>query len=103
VSRKTPPSSHHETRLAYLGGKKKFPLLKEETWRDDAGEVTRYSLAYIDPLRFQGDNGRILGYDNAHGHHHRHFCGVVTPVHFTGYEQLARQFEHEADKLRRTR
>lgn len=22
---------------------------------------------------YQGDNGRVIGYDNAHGYHHRHY------------------------------
>ena len=37
--------------------------------------VTRYNLAYINPTIYAGDNGRVLGYDNAHGHHHRHYMG----------------------------
>jgi hypothetical protein len=80
-----------------------FHSSKEEVWRDAAGEVVRYSLAYIDPWIFAGDNGRVLGYDNAHGHHHRHFCGVETPVAYTSYEQVARRFLQEVEQLRRRR
>ncbi len=29
--------------------------------------VTRYNLAYINHEMFQGDNGRVLGFDNATG------------------------------------
>jgi len=39
---------------------------------DAKGKVVRYNLAYINHDIFQRDNGRVLGYDNAHGTHHRH-------------------------------
>lgn len=41
-----------------------------EVWGDvgkDKTVVTRYNLAYINQAMFQGDNGRVLGFDNAHG------------------------------------
>ncbi|GAC1430952.1 MAG: DUF6516 family protein [Acidobacteriaceae bacterium] len=75
--------------------------MKEEVWRDDAGTVTRYSLAYIDPGMFAGDNGRLLGYDNAHGHHHRHYRGVQTEYAFDGFDRLLKRFENEVRELRR--
>ena len=37
------------------------------------------------------DNGRVLGYDNNHGHHHRHFMGQVEAVEFESYEATAAQ------------
>jgi hypothetical protein len=37
-------------------------------------------------LIFSGDNGRVLGYDNAHGEHHRHYRGEVEAVDLPGYE-----------------
>ena len=42
--------------------------------------ITRYNLAYINHNLFQSDNGRVLGFDNAHDFHHRHFWGQVEPV-----------------------
>jgi hypothetical protein len=86
---------------AYLGGKRKLPLLKEETWRNAAGEVTRYSLAYIDPATFAEDNGRVLGYDNAHGRHHRHYLGREADFEFTSYDDVVDRFEAEVVLLRR--
>ncbi len=88
---------------AYLGGKRKLPLLKEEVWRDETGAVSRYSLAYIDPEMFAGDNGRVLGYDNAHGYHHRHYRSDQTEFTFRGYDRLLKQFEDEVRSLRRAR
>ena len=85
----------------HLGGKERAPILKEEFWQDADGRVTRYSLAYIDPQLFAGDNGRVLGYDNAHGEHHRHFKGTQTPFRFTTFRALLNKFEAEVAQLRK--
>jgi hypothetical protein len=90
---------HHERTEHYLGRRRGFPLLKEEIWRDGAGTVVKYSLALVDPSMFAGDHGRVLGYDNAHGYHHRHYCGNESEYHFTTYEALVRRFKKEAKKL----
>jgi hypothetical protein len=89
----------HERTEHYLGRRRGFPLLKEEVWRDGAGFVVKYSLAYIDTAVFSGDNGRVLGYDNAHGYHHRHYMGVETEYSFSSYASLVRRFKREAKKL----
>ena len=86
----------------YLGGKRQPPILKEEIRIDGDGKVTRYSLAYIDPSLSPLDNGRVCGYDNAHGKHHRHFMGTETSFEFAGYEKLLERFEREVRQLRRT-
>jgi CHASE1-domain containing sensor protein len=54
-------------------GKKRTGRLKEKVWRDRDGQVVKYSLAYINPAVRGADNGRVLGYDNSHDHHHRRF------------------------------
>ena len=55
--------------------------LRREIWNDDVtGRVTRYNLAYINHSVHAGDNGRVIGYDNAHDGHHRHYFGKVEPV-----------------------
>lgn len=59
----------------------------------------RYSLAYINPLLFTGDNGRVLGFDNCHGRHHRHYKGKESSITFTSYEELANRFEIEWREL----
>ncbi len=50
-------------------------ILRREVWVDADGRVVRYNLAYINHLIYSGDNGRVLGYDSAHGSHHRHYKG----------------------------
>jgi len=57
-----------------------------------AGNLLRYSLSLIDSSSSL-DNGRIVGYDNAHGQHHRHYFGRVDRVEFESDEKLESQFE----------
>jgi hypothetical protein len=70
-------------------------IVRREVWVDCQGRVTRYNLAYINAKVFSGDNGRVLGYDNAHEFHHRHWYGEVTPVEFTSFENVEARFEGE--------
>lgn len=81
---------------ARLGG----GVLKERVIRDlPSKTVVSYSLAYINPRIFAGDNGRVLGYDNSHGFSHRHHLGVMTPVPFITYEALYERFEREWQEI----
>ena len=74
-------------------------MLKEEVWQTEEGEVARYSLAYVNPSLCGVDNGRLLGYDNSHNHHHRHFMGSRESFEFGGYESLAARFYAEVHEL----
>ncbi|MDP3744916.1 MAG: hypothetical protein Q8Q76_11345 [Methylotenera sp.] len=77
-------------------------MLRREVWGDEKGRITRYNLAYINLQLFSGDNGRVIGFDNAHGYHHRHYYGKVEAVVFTGYEDTEILFEKEWLALRST-
>jgi len=80
-------------------------ILSYEVWGVVSGSktiVTRYNLAYINPLVFGGDNGRVLGYDNAHGEHHRHYMGRVEAVEIGSYEEALDRFQAEWQELART-
>lgn len=73
-------------------------LLNYEVWGyADKGQtvVTRYNLAYINQAIHQGDNGRVLGFDNAHGYHHRHYLGEIEAVEFVSYEAIQERFQKE--------
>jgi len=61
--------------------------------------VTRYNLAYINPAIFAGDNGRVLGYDNAYGYHHRHYMGSVEQFEFESYISVLNIFQQEWQDL----
>lgn len=76
-------------------------ILRREVWEDAQGRVVRYNLAYINHNVFQGDNGRVLGYDNAHGFHHRHYMGVVEAVEFKSFDDIEEQFQADWIAFRR--
>ncbi len=67
--------------------------LRREVWVDLDGKVVRYNLAYINHNIFQGDNGRVIGYDNAHQFHHKHYFGKVEPIAFISFEDVEQKFE----------
>lgn len=61
--------------------------------------VTRYNLAYVNRLICQKDNGRVLGFDNTHNYHHKHYMGRVTPVTFVSYEKTLERFQKEWQEI----
>ena len=71
-------------------------LIKIEAWEDSNGIIAKYSMAYINHLIYSDDNGRVLGYDNAHNYHHKHYLGKITSVNdFTSYQDLVERFKYE--------
>ncbi len=56
--------------------------------------------AYINHALHAGDNGRVVGYDNQHGYHHRHYFGVVAAVEFTSFDDIEDQFQIDWTALR---
>jgi hypothetical protein len=73
-------------------------ILSYEVWGYQQGKtskVTRYNLAYINHEISKKDHGRVLGYDNAHDYHHRHYMGAIEPVSFESYEQILERFQEE--------
>ena len=102
--RKTTKGIRREKRVddtLYLSGRRRGAVLKEEVWYAGS-QVAKYSLAYINPRICARDNGRVLGYDNTHDDHHRHFMGKIERIEFAGYEALVRRFESEVRELWRT-
>lgn len=70
--------------------------LRREVWIDEVTKkVTRYNLAYLNHNIHSGDNGRVVGYDNAHDGHHRHYFGVVEPMEFVSFEETEERFEQD--------
>jgi hypothetical protein len=83
----------------YLSSAKGGGMLRREIWVDRAGRVVKYNLAYINHLIHAGDDGRVLGYDSAHGQHHRHYRSKVTTVGFESFEQIESRFQEEWNRL----
>ena len=98
MSQRKPPIRTTKLEEHRLKGKRKGALLREQIWFED-GRVVAYSLAYINLKLCPVDNGRVLGYDNSHDYHHRHFMGEMEAVDFTTYAALAERFIAEVHNL----
>ena len=94
-----PPIQKVVDETIYLKRPRHGARLKEEVWQTAEGEVVKYSLAYVNPSLCGVDNGRVLGYDNSHGRHHRHFMGRPELFKFGGYASLAARFYREVQGL----
>lgn len=95
---KTPKETLLEDERFELKPKSGGGLLSYEVWGyKERGKtvITRYNLAYINHAIYRRDNGRVLGFDNAHGYHHRHFMGKVESVEFESYEATLERFQRE--------
>lgn len=77
-------------------------IYREEVYVDSAGRVTKYNLAFIHFGVCQVDHGRVVGYDNAHAVHERHFMGEVETIEFTSYEETLKRFQAEVRHYRET-
>ena len=95
---KNPEPVRSTVNIGHLTGKRRGAIVKEEIVQRGS-ELVKYSLAYINPRIRGPDNGRVLGYDNSHRHHHRHFMGQITSVDFPGYEALVDRFQEEVEDL----
>ncbi len=85
--------SRHELKQKSGGG-----VLRYEVWgyvQHGKTVVTRYNMAYINHAICSQDNGRVLGYDNAHGYHHRHYMGSVEACNFLSHSATVARFEAE--------
>lgn len=98
MRKKRPPVRKTKLEVHQLRGTRKGAVLKEFAYSED-GHIVAYSLAYINLKLCAADNGRVLGYDNSHGYHHRHFMGTVEAVDFTTYEALVERFISEVHEL----
>jgi hypothetical protein len=54
----------------------------------------KYSLVYIHA------GHRVLGYDNAHGHHHRHYMGSSQRYAFKNMQNLLRDFSRDLNRIK---
>ena len=89
----------YKTVFPFAGG---VGILREEVWMDEEGKVVRYNLAFIAPHLTSADHGRMLGFDNAHGVHERHFMGEAQLVEYVSFPSTSRRFYREVDAIRRS-
>ena len=99
VKRSAPKDEPDPTRSVrdefYPKGRKRGFLVRIQVDFTRTGKLLRYSLVLIDTHLPGTDHGRVMGYDNAHGYHHRHYLGIVEPVEFKSYEDILYRFEAE--------
>lgn len=76
-------------------------LLVRRIWvnPEDKNEVIKYSLVYINDNITTKDNGRVLGYDNNHGRHHKHKMGKESLIDFSTFDELEAQFQTEFEEI----
>jgi hypothetical protein len=98
VGKKRRPGKSLKVEVHSLKGKREGALIKEEVWYED-GQVAAYNLVYINLRICPVDHGRVLGFDNSHGYHHRHFMGNTEPVELNSYEAVYRRFIRELHGL----
>ena len=79
----------------YPKGRKRRVLVRIQVDYSWSGRLSRHSLSLIDTRSTAVDNRRVLGYDNAHGSHHRHHQGIVESMEFESYEEIEKRFEAE--------
>jgi hypothetical protein len=99
---KQPKESLLEQERYELKQKSGGGVLRFEVWghvENGKTVVTRYNIAYINHAICRKDNGRVLGYDNAHGYHHRHYMGDVEPVDYVSYEDTSERFQKEWSEI----
>lgn len=82
-----------------ISRKKGDGQIRREVWTDQDGKVVRYNLAYINHAVHSGDNGRVVGYDNNHGAHHRHLMGEMKSVVFSSMEEIEERFCQDWNNL----
>jgi hypothetical protein len=75
-------------------------IFREEVFHDENGTVVKYNLAFIHFGLGSVDNGRVLGYDNAHGFHERHWMGKSEKVQFHDYTATFDRFMEELNELK---
>ena len=85
----------------YVSRKNGGGMLRREIWVDGQQRVVRYNLAYINHLIYPGDNGRVIGYDSAHGQPHRYYMGEVAPVRLSSFQRIEARFQKEWSRLAR--
>ena len=95
---KSRPAEKRIDETSYLTGKRRGACLREEVWYE-GHQVVKYNLAYINHRRCLVDNGRVLGFDNSHDYHHRHYMGRVAKIEFPGYDALLSRFQDELQEL----
>ena len=70
-------------------------IIKFEAW-EYKNRIVKYNMVYINKNIFPNDNGRVMGYDNSHNFHHKHYFGQITELDdFINYQELVQRFKND--------
>ena len=70
-------------------------IIKFEAWEYE-NKIVKYNMAYIYKSVFPNDNGRVIGYDNSHNFHHKHYFGQIIELNdFVNYQELVKRFRDD--------
>ena len=70
-------------------------IIKFEAWEYE-NQIIKYNMVYINKSVFPNDNGRVMGYDNSHNFHHKHYFGQITEFDdFINYQELVQRFKND--------
>jgi len=70
-------------------------IIKFEAWEYE-DIIVKYNMVYINKNIFPNDNGRVMGYDNSHNFHHKHYFGQITELDdFISYQELVQRFKND--------
>jgi len=70
-------------------------IIKFEAWEYE-DQVVKYNMVYINKRIYPNDNGRVMGYDNSHDFHHKHYFGEITELDdFASYQKLVQRFKND--------
>ena len=70
-------------------------IIKFEAWEYE-NLIVKYNMVYINKNVFPNDNGRVMGYDNSHNFHHKHYFGQITELDdFVNYQELVQRFKND--------
>ena len=70
-------------------------IIKFEAW-EYKNKIVKYNMAYINKSVFPNDNGRVIGYDNSHNFHHKHYFGEIIELDdFVNYQELVKRFKND--------
>ena len=70
-------------------------IIKFEAW-EHRDKIVKYNMVYINKSVYPNDNGRVMGYDNSHNFHHKHYFGQITELDdFQNYQELVQRFKND--------
>ncbi len=70
-------------------------IIKFEAWEYE-NIIIKYNMVYINKNIFPNDNGRVVGYDNSHDFHHKHYFGVIHELDdFIDYRDQVQRFKND--------